>query len=43
MSADIKQPLKSEELKGIDLLPLRKVYEYDLKTEAGKEYKVVSL
>jgi alpha-L-fucosidase 2 len=43
MSADIKQPLKSEELKGIDLLPLRKVFEYDLKTKAGKEYKVVSL
>ena len=33
--ADIQQPLRSAELKQLDLLPLRKVYEYDVDTQAG--------
>ena len=39
-TADIKQPLRSKELKNFDLLPLRKVYEYDIVTQPGKTYKV---
>ena len=39
-TANIKQPLRSEELKNFDLLPLRKVYEYDIVTQPGKTYKV---
>ena len=39
-TADIKQPLRSKELKNFDLLPLRKVYEYDIVTKPGKTYKV---
>ena len=38
MPADIKQPLKSDELKTFNLLPINKVYEYDLDTDKGKEY-----
>ena len=36
--ADIRQPLHSPELKDFRTAPLRKVYEYDLKTKAGKTY-----
>ena len=36
--AEIKTPLKSAELKDFQLLPIRKVYEYDIVTEAGKTY-----
>jgi len=36
--ADIKTPLKSAELKEFQLLPIRKVYEYDVETQAGKTY-----
>ena len=36
--AEIKEPLKSEELKDFKLLPIRKVYEYDLETQPGKTY-----
>ena len=39
-TADIKQPLRSKELKNFDLLPLRKVYEYAIVTQPGKTYKV---
>jgi alpha-L-fucosidase 2 len=38
--ADIKQPLQSKELKSLQLLPVRKVYEYDLETQAGGVYEV---
>jgi alpha-L-fucosidase 2 len=38
--ADIKQPLQSKELKSLQLLPVRKVYEYDLETQAGGIYEV---
>ena len=37
--AEIRQPLRSSELKDFNLLPLRKVYEYDLETTAGKTYR----
>ena len=37
-SPDIKSPLKSAELKDFSVLPLRKVYEYDIDTKAGKTY-----
>ena len=37
-SPDIKSPLKSAELKDFSMLPLRKVYEYDIDTTAGKTY-----
>jgi alpha-L-fucosidase 2 len=36
--ADIRQPLHSQELKDFALLPLRKVYEYDVQTKPGGEY-----
>ena len=38
--ANIKQPLKSSELKSLSLLPFRKVYEYDLETTAGQSYEI---
>ena len=38
--AVIREPLKSEELKDFKTLPIRKVYEYDVKTKPGKVYKV---
>lgn len=38
MPSDIKNPLKSDELKAFNLLPIRKVYEYDVETTKGKEY-----
>ena len=37
-SADIREPLHSKELDHFETLPLRKVYEYDVETEAGKTY-----
>jgi alpha-L-fucosidase 2 len=36
--ADIKEPLQSEELKSLDLLRIRPVYEYDVETQAGDTY-----
>jgi alpha-L-fucosidase 2 len=36
--ANIKQPLQSKELKSLSLLPIRKVYEYDLETTPGEKY-----
>jgi alpha-L-fucosidase 2 len=38
--AIIKQPLQSKELKSMSVLPLRKVYEYDLDTTAGQTYQL---
>jgi alpha-L-fucosidase 2 len=38
--AVIREPLKSEELKDFKTLPIRKVYEYDVKTKPGKVYIV---
>ena len=38
--ADIKQPLQSSELKSLSLLPIRKVYEYDLDTTSGQVYQL---
>ena len=35
-SAIIRDPLKSKELKNFDLLPVRKVYEYDIETHPGQ-------
>ena len=39
--AAVRQPLRSPELKDFPLLPLRQVYEYDLKTEAGATYVII--
>lgn len=40
-SAQIKEPLKSSELKSpMRLIPLKKVYEYDLQTQPGRIYTV---
>ena len=38
--ANIKQPLQSKELQTLSLLPIRKVYEYDLDTTPGGTYEV---
>ena len=38
--ATIKQPLQSKELQALSLLPIRKVYEYDLETTAGQVVEV---
>ncbi|MBR6590173.1 MAG: glycoside hydrolase family 95 protein, partial [Bacteroidaceae bacterium] len=38
--ANIKTPLKSEELKEFQTIPLQKVYEYDIVTQPGKTYQV---
>ena len=38
--AVIREPLKSEELGEFKQLPIRKVYEYDIQTKAGRTYKV---
>ena len=38
--ADIKEPLLAKSLKTAPKLTVKKVYEYDLKTEAGKEYAI---
>ena len=37
--AAIREPLRSSELKDLQLLPLRKVYEYDIDTQSGKTYR----
>ena len=39
-SAIIRDPLKSKELKDFDLLPVRKVYEYDIETHPGQTYRL---
>ena len=41
--ANIKQPLQSKELQTLSLLPIRKVYEYDLETMAGMSYEIRSM
>ena len=41
--ADIREPLKSAELTSFDLLPVRKVYEYDVETRAGETYHFTAL
>ena len=38
--ANIKQPLQSKDLQSLSLLPIRKVYEYDLDTTPGGTYEV---
>ncbi len=38
--AQIKEPLKSKELKNFQLLPLKKVYEYDIETVPGQTYSL---
>ncbi len=38
--ADVKTPLHSPELKSLQLLSIRPVYEYDIETEAGERYEV---
>lgn len=40
-TADIKTPLRSSELKDFTLLPIKKVYEYDIATKPGQVVKVV--
>jgi alpha-L-fucosidase 2 len=40
--AAIREPLHSPELKDFKQIPLRKVYEYDLDTQAGQTYEVKS-
>ena len=42
-SAVIREPLKSAELSEFKLLPVRKVYEYDVETIPGRTYKVTRL
>ena len=37
--ADIQEPLKSPELKKFKSVPIRKIYEYDIETTAGKLYR----
>ena len=41
--ATIREPLISPEQKDLQLLPVRKVYEYDLDTSAGKTYRIKAL
>ena len=41
--ANIKQPLQSKELQSLSLLPIRKVYEYDLETTVGEVYQLKSI
>ena len=36
--AEVKTPLRSPELTGIEQLPIRKVYEYDVKTQPGQSF-----
>ena len=40
--AAIQKPLRSKELKDFSPMSLRKVYEYDIETEAGKTYSFTS-
>ena len=39
-SADIREPLRSDELKDFSCLPVQQVYEYDIETSAGQTYTV---
>ena len=41
--AEVKTPLRSAELEQVELLPLRKVYEYDIKTQPGQTIRCVSV
>ncbi len=41
--AQIKEPLRSKELKNFQLLPLKKVYEYDIDTVPGQTYSLKKL
>jgi hypothetical protein len=38
--AVIQEPLKSPELKGMELLSIKKVYEYDIETRPGTCYRI---
>ncbi len=38
-TASIREPLRSSELSNFELLPVRKVYEYDIETEGGQSYR----
>ena len=38
--AQIKEPLKSKELKNFQLLPLKNVFEYDIETMPGQTYRL---
>jgi alpha-L-fucosidase 2 len=40
--ATIRQPLHSAELKDFKQLTLQKVYEYDIETQSGQTYQIVS-
>jgi len=40
--ANIREPLRSPELKDFQLLPLKPVYEYDLDTQPGKTYTITA-
>ena len=40
--ATIREPLHSKELKNFQTITLRKVYEYDLNTVAGQDYRLVA-
>jgi alpha-L-fucosidase 2 len=40
--AQIREPLRSPALKDFELLPLRKVYEYDIETVAGQTYRLTA-
>jgi len=41
--AAIRQPLKSDELTSFELLPVQKVYEYDVETKPGQQLTFVAL
>jgi alpha-L-fucosidase 2 len=38
--AQIREPLHSPELKDFTLLPIRKIYEYDIETVSGETYSL---
>ena len=40
--AAVREPLRSSELKDFQLLPIKKVYEYDIETAAGQSITVTS-
>ena len=40
--AEVKSPLRSAELKLVELLPIRKVYEYDVTTSPGQSFTYTS-
>ena len=37
--ADIQKPLMSRKLKKFELLPIKEIYEYDIETSAGQQYR----